>query len=315
MKLFTANNSNDMAFHVYDSLAREGIVDMSRNGRVIMFPEPVILKYKHPWHRANFTEGRDANPFFHIAEAMWMLAGRRDVAFLDMFNSKIKQYSDDGTSFNAAYGHRARHAFGIDQLQAVVEVLKKAPGTRQAIVQLWHPSDLTSTTKDKACNMSMVFSVAEGKLNLTVFNRSNDAIYGNVTGANPVHFSYFQQWVADTAGYRMGNMYFVSNNLHVYLDLYEHWNKVKGQPVKESEEAIYFPLGELREIEDLCYDIMGKKTIHARYVSKHLEYVVKPMMNAWIARKYLKESPYPHLSDVACPALKKACMNWLEIRR
>ena len=120
------------------------------------------------------------------------------------------QYSDDGEVFNAAYGYRARHEFGFDQLISIPRLLEKDPGTRQAVIQLWHPSDLGANTLDKACNMSMVFSIFGTRLDMTVFNRSNDLVFGGVTGANPVHFSYFQQWFANQLKIPMGHLTFES---------------------------------------------------------------------------------------------------------
>jgi thymidylate synthase len=238
-----------------------------------------------------------------------MLAGRRDVEFLDYFNSKMKNYSDDGETFNAAYGHRARRAWGFDQLARVVQVLIKDTDTRQAVVQLWDPNDLGADTVDKACNMSMVFQSNKFNLDLTVYNRSNDLVYGGVTGANPVHFSYFQQYVADTIGLQMGTLTFVSTNAHVYTELYPHWERMDWcttQPVPRAKE---FTLGTLGEVELFCKDVMKKKLIMRNYESSHLNSVIKPLMNYWIARKE-GFSTLGYLESCECPALRWAGYLW-----
>ena len=315
MRVFTANNSNDMAVKVYTALQDEGVIANSRNGRVLKFEGVVGLCYKEPWHRANFTPGRDANPFFHVAESMWMLAGRDDVEFVSIFNSKMHQYSDDGEVFNAAYGYRMRQHFGTDQLVKVVEILKKDKDSRQAVVQLWSTYDLVSDTKDKACNLSMVFSVVAHKLELTVFNRSNDAVYGNVTGANPVHMSYFQQWVANQLNLGMGDLTFVSNNLHVYLDLYDKWDRMEFDTEPQYVPANYgYRLGSLEEIEYLCLLIDHRKPFMHSFKSVYLDQVVKPLMNLWLERKYLGHTDYSKLEACACPALREACKIWLNKR-
>jgi hypothetical protein len=54
-----------------------------------------------------------------------------------------------------------------------------------------------------------------GKLDMTVTNRSNDMLWG-AYGANAVHFSYLQEFVAAAIGVPVGTYYQVSNNLHVY---------------------------------------------------------------------------------------------------
>lgn len=310
MSAFIADNSNDMAYQVYNALNDLGVVSNSRNGEVLKFPYPITTTYRTPWHRANFTPGRDANPFFHIAEAMWMLAGRRDVGFLDNFNKGMKQYSDDGDIFNAAYGYRARHAFGVDQLQAIPEIMLKDPDTRQAVIQLWDPFDLQATTKDKACNMTMLFKMHGIRLDLIVYNRSNDLVYGGVTGANPVHFSYFQQWVADTLKVPMGYLTFVSADAHVYTEM-PHWERMSFED-RVHPRAMELPLGDLSEIEDLCcmYEDSTDPLPEKAFLSLHLARIIVPILNTWKVRKQGGDFN-EHLNSIHCPALMLACHAWI----
>ena len=195
-------------------------VEQTRNGPAIAFPEPVMTTYDFPNERVLFHAGRDANPVFHLMESIWMLAGRRDVAFPDLFNSRLKQYSDNGKTFNAAYGYRWRNHFDYDQLVEIIKLLRRDKQTRQAVMQIWEPEDLTKKTKDKACNTQVLFDCRGERLNMTVFNRSNDIWYG-AYGANAVHFSFMQEFVASSVGLRVGVYRQVSNNLHLYTELYD----------------------------------------------------------------------------------------------
>lgn len=54
-------------------------------------------------------------------------------------------------------------------------------------------------------------------LDLTVCCRSNDAIWG-AHGANAVHFSILQEYLAARIGVGVGKLYQLSNNYHGYLD-------------------------------------------------------------------------------------------------
>jgi hypothetical protein len=50
---------------------------------------------------------RDANPFFHVMETLWMLAGRNDLPWLVRFNKRFASYSDDGGNTQpGAYGYQ-----------------------------------------------------------------------------------------------------------------------------------------------------------------------------------------------------------------
>jgi hypothetical protein len=197
--------------------------ESSRNGPVLVIDEPVTIILSHPWERVNFCPIRDANPFFHLIEGLAMLGNVNDVEILSRFAKRMYDFSDDGKTYNAFYGTRARawklHDGNLlDQLHWVIGTLKTDKTSRQAVVQLWDPVDLQLPTKDKACNLCMLFYVRENQLCMTTFNRSNDAVLGGVSGANIVHLSMFQEYVATCVGLPMGRWCHVSNNLHVYIE-------------------------------------------------------------------------------------------------
>lgn len=204
----------------------EGIRDESRYGSVIVAPTPVTTVYARPWERVMFWAQRDANPAFHLLEALYLLAGRRDVEWLAQYNSRMRAFSDDGEIFHGSYGHRWRHHFGFDQLERVAKLLQQKPRSRRAVIQIWDcrvdlHDDEYSDYKDLPCNsMLFVWRDAQDKLCMTVCCRSNDAIFG-AAGTNPVQFSILLEYLAAKIGVGIGTLYQVSNNLHAYLDVFE----------------------------------------------------------------------------------------------
>lgn len=217
----------------------------SRNGPVLSVPSPVMLRFSCPKQRVLFNSYRDANPFFHLFEAVWMLAGSNQVQPLLAYNSRMADYSDDGVHLNGAYGHRWRHVSnthdggpsipGIDQLFLLIKHLKNQPNSRRAVLQMWNATDdllkiddqYGQLSKDVCCNLSCRFrafpTTARGSkytLDMYVDNRSNDCLWG-MLGANHVHFSFLHQFIAEATGMGMGNYYHCSTDAHVYLN--EHW--------------------------------------------------------------------------------------------
>src|SRR3974390_2807104 len=87
-------------------LQEYGVVRDSRNGPVTVMEEPVTTTYIRPCERVLFWKERDANPFFHFFESLWMLAGRDDLAFLTKFVKRFEDFSDDGLTLHGAYGYR-----------------------------------------------------------------------------------------------------------------------------------------------------------------------------------------------------------------
>lgn len=215
----------------------------SRVGPVERIPEPVTITYLDPVRRVLFNRQRDCNPFFHLYESLWMLAGRNDVAPLMYYNSKIADIaSDDGKTFNGAYGYRWRHScypsvypeaygdkwHGYDQLDLIAEHLLEKPNTRRAVLAMWNVEDdliRASTTKDVCCNTHAYFDIDNdiNELNLTVCNRSNDLVWGCL-GANAVHFSILLEYMAAKIGAKVGMYHQFTNDLHVYTD---KWNMHK----------------------------------------------------------------------------------------
>lgn len=230
MRVITANNVNGAWPTALALMAAEGVKSPSRNGEVSVHPYPVVTCYERPLERVLFDPIRDANPFFHLHEALWMLAGRDDATWLDQFVGDFsKRFAEDGGKMHGAYGKRWRDWFAsdedpasetypkIDQLLVVIELLKKNPADRQAVIQMWDAEmDLgVPNLKDRPCNQQVLLRADRGVLDITVTCRSNDVVYG-CYGANAVHFSVLQEYLAAMIGIPVGRYFQVSNNFHIY---------------------------------------------------------------------------------------------------
>lgn len=207
----------------------------SRNGRVYVVPEPVTVTYLNPVQRVILNPVRDCNPFFHVFESLWMLAGRNDLAPLTRYITDFGKFSDDGRTLNGAYGYRWREALNmVDQLFVIAKNLKENPHCRRQVLTMWTVQDdlcKVNTSKDVCCNTQAYFLVktvtTEGHvlgsnftttdkyLDMTVTNRSNDLVLG-MLGANVVHFSFLQEYMAARIGVNVGKYHQFTNNLHVY---------------------------------------------------------------------------------------------------
>src|ERR1035437_7140438 len=114
-----------------------GLDEPSRNGPVRVAPGPVITEYLNPQERVVFNTTRDANPVFHLLEAVWMLAGRDSVKFLLPYNARMAEYAEPDGAMRGAYGYRWRKMFGLDQILTSIELLKAQPSTRRVVIQMW----------------------------------------------------------------------------------------------------------------------------------------------------------------------------------
>lgn len=215
-----ARNVNDALWMGTRMLYQQGVEGPSRNGPVLVAPTPVTTCYERPTERVMLHPGRDANPFFHLVEALWMIAGRNDLAALTPYVKTFGNYSDDGKTVPGAYGWRWRNHFDADQLPWAIRRLKDDPTDRRTVIQMYDANvdqfAADNGGKDIPCNLIALPSIGiDGKLNLTVFNRSNDMVWG-AYGANAVHFSVLQEYLAAMIGVPVGFYWQVSNNFHAY---------------------------------------------------------------------------------------------------
>ena len=218
IKHIPCNNVNQAFVSGWYHLRNTGLKLNSRNGPVVRAPGPVITEYKRPEQRVLFNPKRDANAVFHLMEAIWMFSGENDVKWLLDFNSKFGQYAEADGIMHGAYGHRWREMFGHDQIERAIEELQENPESRRVVIAMWHPAlDQKQNVRDVPCNTHCYVEILEGKLNLTVCNRSNDMVWG-AYGSNVVHFSMLQELIAAALDVPIGTYVQFSNNFHVYAE-------------------------------------------------------------------------------------------------
>ncbi len=328
MKVIKVDNVNTALEIGIDLIKSEGIRMKSRVGDTLEVPEPVATVYTKPWERVLINKLRDANPFFHLMEAMWIIAGRQDVKFLTEFNKRMAEYSDDGEVFNAPYGYRLRNLVDKDQLDEVINILKKDPNSRQAVCQIWDANDLGKSTKDKACNMSMIFRIRNGDLDLTVYNRSNDMIWG-AYGANVVQFSMLQEYVAAHLKLLMGKYTQVSNSFHVYTSGPggAKWDQLKDEYFNSADYYCYklVPMrnSEMSNFEhDLkqffnVYDQWGLEEIGhiTKWESGYFNNLIIPVLCVYIThKKFGPKEALKHTLTIEADDWRIACEQWLQNR-
>lgn len=297
----------------------------SRNGTVKMLEEPVTITYRNPLERVLFNAARDVNPFSLLYEALYMLSGRKEVAPLVYYTPRFQEYSDDGETLNGSYGYRWRHydkdAEDIDQLEWIIRHLRGYPDSRRAVLQMWDTrSDLMEAgfrllpqyqdklaSKDICCNLSVLFSLRnkaespaheEGGeqtvLDITVFNRSNDLIWGAL-GANYLTFSVLLEYVAAHLGVGVGVYHQVSNNLHVYES---NWKPEEWLTESQQEYGKYYQVPLVQNPITFDKEVVQYVERHQRdavgtqYSEPFLQHVAQPMSIAfhYYKRNDLKSS-------------------------
>ena len=329
MEHIEARNVSDGFFLTIQSILQIDKKVKTRNGWAIEFPTPFCVTFSHPTERVLFYPERDANPFFHLMESLWMLAGRNDVEWISKYNKKISDYSDNGKIFHGAYGHRWRNHFKggpkefKDLLDHIFIRLHKFNNDRRCVLTMWDPNiDLVmhNDGKDYPCNTQVFFSKRKDILNMTVINRSNDIIWG-LFCANAVHMSMLHEYVASRASCEVGTYTHFSNNAHAYV---ETLDKVKNiQPDYESyliigDEATQYHSQPLMDnwltFDDELKVWFQNEEVNA-FENKFLSLTACKVREGWYfwkQKNILKAIEV--CSTIEDRAWRKACVEWLQRR-
>jgi hypothetical protein len=343
IKAFIKRNVNHALHGLVGDIAINGNAEWRtispRGMETIEYKGTWITEYQSPCERVLFLPERNANPFFHFFESLWIMAGGFDVAYLSQFNSKISEFSDDGKVFHAPYGQRLRRHFArrtensdtkyhiwapVDQIVETIALLKADPDTRRAVMMIWNPSmDCNISSKDIPCNDILMFKLRDGKLDLTVSCRSNDAIWG-AYGANVVQFSVILEFMASAISAQVGVYKQISDSMHIYRSN-PTWPKIVracyGSALHDPyQEGYVKPHALLAPGEDWqawlldCeYFVRGR----SRNVTpcKLFTAVAVPMLQAWgLHKKGDTVGAIDALNDCDASDWRKACKEWLERR-
>ena len=308
----TVRDVPEMFSEMMIMMRMRGQLEDSRNGPVLTLPEPLTVTVRQPKIRANVDPLRHANPFFHLMEFVWMMAGSRDPTWISQYNKRFIEYADDhnDTGFpmiHGAYGYRWRKYFHRDQIVWGVDMLKEDPTTRRVVLGMWDTNgDLGTDHNDLPCNTHIYLRIINGELDFTVCNRSNDVIWG-MTGANAVHMTMLQELMANAIGCDVGVYRVFTNNAHVYTDLpgvdellqttgahyvnYVDWDHVK--PLQPNESIGIF----MQE----CQAFMEGDFVASEWLTK----VAGPVQQLWghrdIQRNTIQDSEW-----------HQACNLWLQ---
>lgn len=227
MEIFAQNN-NDMLKQAVLAIREHGIESNPGNSEIntdgTRFIDGVTITVQDPRDRWLSVEGRNSSALAAIGETFWVLAGRNDLAFLSRVLPRAINFSDDGLTWRGAYGPRL---YNNGQLDSVINRLRKNSNTRQAYLTIYDPAldsdqglsksriDGQPVTKDMICNLALLFSITNNRLNLTVINRSQDVLWG-MSSINFIEFSILQEVIANVLGVDVGVYKLFSNNLHYY---------------------------------------------------------------------------------------------------
>ncbi|MGD8214468.1 thymidylate synthase [Aestuariimicrobium sp. Y1814] len=213
-------SANTLFRDAWESLKSEPSLRASRDKGASAEALHVTFSLENPRQRWISARTPPINPAFALAETVWILDGRNDLAFLSPWNTTYSNFVGPSAAVYGAYGERLRSRFGIDQLEQTYRALTSTPESRQAVLSIWDPrSDLPgrdgqSRSRDIPCNITSLLKVSDNRLYWTQVMRSNDLIRG--LPYNFVQWTTIQEVFAGWLGLEVGEYFHLSDSLHIY---------------------------------------------------------------------------------------------------
>ena len=319
--VIAGRNVNDLYPQALNLIRRDGVREMTRAGEVLSLPHPVVSVTDRPMERVLFDEKRDANPFFHMFECLWMLHGMADGTWLDRFVGDFSsRFGEPGGMIWGAYGSRWRYTFGFDQLDAAVRLLRNDRSNRRVVIAMWDPNhDMCGESKkDHPCNTHIYPRIVNGALDITVCVRSNDIIWG-AYGANAVHMTFLQEYLAARIGVPVGKFYQFSNNWHAYTNVLDRFPMDVIPPNPYVQWMGIEPAPIVRDPDYWDDDLEEFMANPATFVGMRNPWFMLTAQRAWIAHDAYKNKDWDkafHFAEaIEATDWRFAMTSWLQRRR
>jgi thymidylate synthase len=181
-----------------------------------------------------------------LSELLWFLEGSNDERRLceilhgNRNSDKKTIWTDNATSkywlpntqfigdLGRIYGVQWRDFGGVDQVQELVNNIKKDPYGRRHILTAWNPGELDQMALPPCHCFAQFYVSADGKLSCQMYQRSCDLFLG--VPFNIASYSLLTHMISQVCGLEAGEFVHVLGDAHIYLN---HVEQVKEQLGRE----------------------------------------------------------------------------------
>ncbi len=159
-----------------------------------------------------------------VHELLWFLQGDTNIAYLK--DNKVAiwdEWADENGDLGPVYGKQWRRWTGsdgveVDQMQWVVDEIRRNPDSRRLIVNAWNVADLPKMAL-MPCHAMFQFYVADGRLSCQLYQRSADIFLG--VPFNIASYALLTHMVAQVCGLKVGEFVHTFGDAHVYSNHFE----------------------------------------------------------------------------------------------
>jgi thymidylate synthase len=168
-----------------------------------------------------------------IIELLWFLNGDTNIAWLKENKVSIwDEWADENGDLGPVYGKQWRDWEGpggihIDQIAELIALINRDPASRRQIVSAWNPAELSRMAL-APCHCLFQTQVANGKLNLQLYQRSADVFLG--VPFNIASYALLTHMLAQQCGLEPGVFVWTGGDCHLYSN---HLDQARLQLTRE----------------------------------------------------------------------------------
>jgi thymidylate synthase len=186
------------------------------------------------------TAARPINLASAIANVVWTLSGSNDLDHIGFYNPRGHSFSDDGRTLSGAVGHRIFCSEAGDQVEAVLERVRRDPASRRTVLQVLQPSDTVAPPRDTPCSIAFEFLLRNNELTAITFMRSQSAV--GVLPYDLFLFTFLHETLAVALGAQLGAYYHICGSTHYYSDE----NETAQRVCESSDTNVHWVMPDLR---------------------------------------------------------------------
>lgn len=190
-----------------------------------------------------------------IHELLWFIAGETNIDYLRKNAVTIwDEWADEGGELGPVYGKQWRSwakpdGGTVDQIQWVINEIKRNPDSRRLVVSAWNPADLNKMALPP-CHCLFQFYVADGKLSCQLYQRSADIFLG--VPFNIASYALLTAMMAQVTGLKPGDFVHTFGDAHLYSN---HVEQATLQLTREPRPLPVLKLNpEVKSLFDFIYD-------------------------------------------------------------
>jgi thymidylate synthase len=156
-----------------------------------------------------------------IYELLWFLQGNTNVRYLQEHGVHIwDEWADEQGELGPIYGKQWRSFQGadgktVDQIQWVIDEIKRNPDSRRLIVSAWNPTEIAAMALPP-CHCLFQFYVAQGTLSCQLYQRSADTFLG--VPFNIASYALLTHMIAHVTGLVAGEFIHTIGDAHLYVN-------------------------------------------------------------------------------------------------